>query len=107
MRKAGVLVGALLALCAWAGRGDADEAKTPISAAMIMSIMSQPVTLRDPERDRPALDPRRSSPEGVLMPDGTVRYGSGGSGSVYVTVRNPCPPGTAHYDVPPLPGRRR
>jgi hypothetical protein len=107
MRKAGAFVGTLLAWGAWAGAAAADEAKTPISAVMVMSIMSQPVTLRDPDRDRPESDPRRSAPEGVPMPDGSVRYGSGGPGSVYVTVRNPCPPGAAHYDLPPLPGRRR
>ena len=107
MYKAGVLVGALLVWGASAGAAAAEEAKTPISAAMILSIMSQPVMLRDPDRDRPGHEPKPSVSDGTVMPDGSVRYGSGGPGSVYVTVRNPCPPGTAHYDLPPLPGRRR
>jgi hypothetical protein len=38
---------------------------------------------------------------GEVQPDGSVRYGN-----VSVTVKNPCPPGTAHYEPPPLPGRR-
>ena len=38
---------------------------------------------------------------GEVQDDGSVRYGD-----VSVTVRNPCPPGTAHYDPTPLPGRR-
>ena len=27
-------------------------------------------------------------------------------GRAIVTLKNPCPPGTAHYEPPPLPGRR-
>ena len=45
----------------------------------------------------PPPPPRR--PDGEVQPDGTVRYGS-----MVMTVRNPCPPGT-HYEPPPLPGR--
>jgi hypothetical protein len=41
-----------------------------------------------------------------VQPDGSVRYGAG-AGSVTVLLKNPCPPGTAHYEPPPLPGRRR
>ena len=43
---------------------------------------------------------------GVLQPDGSVRYGAT---TVTVSVRNPCPPTDPtmmHDDVPPLPGRR-
>ena len=45
--------------------------------------------------------PPASAQGGEVQPDGSVRYGN-----VTVTVRNPCPPGTAHYEPPPLPGRR-
>jgi hypothetical protein len=38
---------------------------------------------------------------GEVQPDGSVQYGS-----VNVTVKNPCPEGTVHYEPPPLPGRR-
>lgn len=44
---------------------------------------------------------------GARTPFGTFGGALKESGSVYVTVRNPCPPGAAHYDLPPLPGRRR
>jgi hypothetical protein len=38
---------------------------------------------------------------GEMQPDGSVQYGS-----MTVTVKNPCPEGTVHYEPPPLPGRR-
>jgi hypothetical protein len=44
--------------------------------------------------------PKRST-EPEIMPDGSVRYGK-----TTVTVRNPCPPGTNHYEPLPIPGRR-
>src|SRR5437016_3914740 len=82
LRLAAIL-GALGALGLVSPAG-ADEAKTPINASLFLSIMSAPVERR-----------------GVVQPDGSVRYGN-----VSVTVKNPCPPGTAHYEAPPLPGRR-
>jgi hypothetical protein len=38
---------------------------------------------------------------GEVQPDGSVKYGD-----VSVTIKNPCPEGTSHYEPPPLPGRR-
>lgn len=82
----------------------ADEAKTPPTAAMILSIMSQPVERpqvafdRSLREDRSAVAP---APAGEVQPDGSVRYCR-----VTITVKNPCPPGTAHYELRPLPGRR-
>jgi hypothetical protein len=84
----------------------ADEAKTPVSASMLLNILSAPVEPREAAYDRSIKEegpaPRSSF---VVQPDGSVRYGSGNA-SVSVTVKNPCPPGTAHYEPPPLPGRR-
>jgi len=105
-----VVRGALAALVA-SGLGvipaAADEAKTPVSASMLLNILSAPTEVRDAAYDRSITDPgpapRSDGP--VVLPDGTVRYGSD-SRSVSVTVRNPCPPGTAHYEPAPLPGRR-
>jgi len=81
----------------------ADEAKTPINASLFLSIMSAPVERREAAYDE-ALKrsgPAPRDPAGVVQPDGSVRYGSAS-----MTVKNPCPPGTAHFEPPPLPGRR-
>lgn len=81
----------------------ADEAKTPINASLFLSIISTPVERRETAFDEAlkAGGPPPRDPAGVVQPDGSVRYGN-----VTMTVKNPCPPGTAHYEPPPLPGRR-
>jgi hypothetical protein len=82
-----------------------EEAKTPVSAALLLGIVARPVerpevafekSLRD---DGPAV--ANPATAGEVQPDGSVRYGR-----LTVTVKNPCPPGTEHYEAPPLPGRR-
>jgi hypothetical protein len=81
----------------------ADEAKSSLSASMILGIMSQPRESREVAFDE-ALKSGPLPPQGPVMevlPDGSVRYGD-----VTMTVKNPCPPGTEHYEPPPLPGRR-
>ncbi len=88
----------------------AEEAKTPITP-LILDLISRPVESYDTafnERIRgggPA--PRRAATEGKVLADGSVQYGEG-NGSVIVTLRNPCPEGSGHYDdfPKPLPGRR-
>ena len=91
-----------------AGSVAAEEAKTPVSAALILDIVSAPVQSRRSAYDealaRPA-PPTADPSVGEVLPDGSVRYGK-----AIVTVKNPCPPGT--HDEPlipprPLPGRRR
>ena len=83
----------------------AEEAKTPISAMAIMYLLNQPIEPRAAAFDRslreagPAPAP---SVVGQLVDEGTVRYGR-----TTITVKNPCPPGTAHYEPPSLPGRRK
>ncbi|MGH7391336.1 MAG: hypothetical protein ACREM3_18030 [Candidatus Rokuibacteriota bacterium] len=108
MRDMTVVLGALLAVAAYVTPVAADEAKTPVSASLLLNIMSSPIEPRQSAYDRSIKDegPAPVSPwEGVVQPDGSTRYGSGRS-SVTVTVQNPCPPGSLHYDPPPLPGRR-
>ena len=97
-----ILAGALLAL-GFVTPAGADEAKTPINASLFLSIISAPVERREAAFDEAlkAGGPPPREPAGVVQPDGSVRYGN-----VSVTVKNPCPPGTAHYEPPPLPGRR-
>lgn len=94
MTRVVALGGALLAWGLWASCATAEEAKAPVSAALILNIMAQPIALRDSPLDQAAREsgpaPRPAEP-----------------GIVTITVKNPCPPGTAHYEPPPLPGRRR
>ena len=82
----------------------ADEAKTPVSAVMLLNILSAPVESRQSAFDKALREdgpPPRPTIAGEVIDEGTVRYGK-----AVVTIKNPCPPGTVHYDPPPLPGRR-
>jgi len=98
-----VVLGAALFVGA-AGVASADEAKTPVSAGMILSIIAAPVEGRTSAFDealrRPG-PPAADTSAGEVLPDGSVRYGR-----TVITVKNPCPPGTDHWEPPPLPGRR-
>lgn len=94
MTRVVALAGALFALGVWASGAGAEEAKAPVSAVMILNIMAQPITLRESPLDQAA---RESGPRPRPVEAGVVS----------ITVKNPCPPGTAHYEPPPLPGRRR
>ena len=82
----------------------ADEAKTALSAAMILRIVSGPVDMRTSAFDAGLKDSASRLPDGTttgeVLADGSVRYGR-----AVITVRNPCPPGE-HFEVPMLPGRR-
>ena len=99
-----VLAGVALA----AAPAAADEIKARITAPLIMNLLSQPIEARetaynDSLRARETTtDKPDPSAIGEVLDDGTVRYGR-----TTITVKNPCPPGTAHYEPPPLPGRRR
>src|SRR5215510_9952450 len=96
-------VGALLALSP-ASPAYADEAKTPIRASMFLNMTAPRIDSREAAYDRTLKgdDPRPKSPnEPEVLPDGSVRYGK-----TTVTVRNPCPPGSGHYEPLPMPGRR-
>ena len=100
LRMALVLVLALGA----AGVASADEAKTPVSAAMILSIVSAPSESRTSAFDEALKRPAPAAPDssvGEVLPDGSVRYGR-----TVITVKNPCPPGT-HDEPLILPGRAR
>ena len=85
----------------------ADEAKTPVSASMLLNALSAPVPSRDVAYDEAIMEEGPAPPQRgfVLQPDGSLRYGSERVG-VSVTVKNPCPPGSIHYEPRPLPGRR-
>ncbi len=97
---AGLVVGLALA----PGLAVADEAKSAIRPSMVLNLFLQPSELSARAMGREMMEPGpapASQQGGEVQPDGSVKYGN-----VTVTVRNPCPPGTAHYEPPPLPGRR-
>ena len=102
MRKVLILV--MVGVLAGVGVAAADEAKTRIAASMFLDLTAPRASARDAAyqesiRSAPSVAPR--PPSGEVQEDGSVRYGS-----VTVTVRNPCPPGSAHEEPMPLPGRR-
>src|SRR5207245_5469758 len=90
-----LLAGTLLTLGAWAPGASAEEAKTPVSASMILSIFAQPIEPRVSAFDQALREDGPPPRAAACTPqaDGSVRCGTG-AGSVAVTVRNPCPPGT-------------
>ena len=108
MRTFCVLVAALALVAGVAPAARADELKSAISAPMLLELLARPAAPRGSAFDESlkAPGPAPRAAEGEVLPDGSVRYGVG-SGSVTVLLKNPCPPGTAHYEPPPLPGRRR
>jgi len=102
MNKLVAWLGAVIVVSGWSAAAVADEAKSQISASMLLRISAPISESREAAFDRamkePGPAPRRA--DGEVQPDGSVRYGS-----MVVTV-NPCPPGT-HYEPFPLPGRVR
>jgi hypothetical protein len=79
-----------------------DEAKAPVSASILLKMMSTPLEARETAFDRSLKDagPAPRPPLAEILPDGSVKVDR-----AVITVRNPCPPGT-HYEPPPMPGRR-
>jgi hypothetical protein len=102
LRTVLVAISLLMALAA-SGVAAADEAKSQLSAAMILNIVTAPVDARSSYDAglKESLARPMDSTGGEVLPDGSVRYGR-----TIITVRNPCPPGD-HLELPPLPGRRR
>ena len=99
------IAGAALCTVFWAVPVAADEAKSSIRASMVLDLVApRPDASRDAAYDETLRGgdpgPRRSL-EPEILSDGSVRYGK-----TTVTVRNPCPPGTNHYEPLPVPGRR-
>ena len=105
MVKFGIVAGLLLGVIAVASTpAIADEAKTLVSAAILLNMFATPIETREAAFDKSLRDSGpapRPSLAGELLEDGSVRYGN-----AVVTVRNPCPPAALHYEPPPLPGRR-
>src|SRR5689334_3565688 len=104
MKRTALAVLAAVTALAPAGIAAADEMKTPIRATMLLELTAPRAESRDAayqdslRADGPA--PARRA-FGDVQDDGSVRYGD-----LTVSVRNPCPPGSVHYEPLPLPGRR-
>jgi hypothetical protein len=81
----------------------ADEAKAAVSASMLLRITTTPIEPREVAFDRSLKEagPAPRPPLAEVLPDGSLKVDR-----AIVTVRNPCPPGTTHYEPVPLPGRR-
>src|SRR5438105_15833776 len=90
MKKIATFAGALVLVGAWSAAALADEAKSPISASMLLSVVAPITESRDAAFDRAMKEPGPPArrPAGEIPPDGSGRYRSG-----TITVRNPCPPG--------------
>ena len=106
MRTLGLALISSACILLAAGPAAADEAKTPITPMILHLVAPPPVqssdTILTEAMRAPGPRPRGlAALGGELQPDGSVRYGD-----VTVTIKNPCPEGTAHYEPPPLPGRR-
>jgi hypothetical protein len=95
--------GVLLVLIA-AVPATGEEAKTAI-APLILNLTPGPPQSYEAAFNQALREegpkPRPRGAAGEVQPDGSVQYGS-----MTVTVKNPCPEGTVHYEPPPLPGRR-
>jgi hypothetical protein len=80
-----------------------EEAKTPIRPLILNLTPGPPPSYEAAFQQVLREDGPKARQRGVgeVQPDGSVQYGS-----LNVTVKNPCPEGTFHYEPPPLPGRR-
>jgi hypothetical protein len=104
MRRTTLAAVAMLGALSISGLASADEAKTPIRASLLLDLtapraQNRDVAFQESLRDGGPEPLRRGL--GEVQEDGSVRYGD-----VTVTVRNPCPPGSTHYEPFVLPGRR-
>jgi hypothetical protein len=82
-----------------------DEAKTPVSGSIILDITRPPTQTRDRAFDeslRSDGGSARPKVEGVVQPDGSIKYGN-----TTIIIRHDCPPGGDFFEPPPRPGRRR
>jgi hypothetical protein len=99
------LAGVLTLLVAAAPALAHEEAKTKIDPSMLLDITSPKVPQAGRAQDEaikvPGPTPANAAQEWKQQPDGSYRYGN-----TTIVIRQDCPPGTHHYEPPPLPGRR-
>jgi hypothetical protein len=101
-----IVIGLVLSAAAAAGMSSpatADEVRQGLNPPMILETLSRPVEKPESvmrEMLRPdavqARPVRFDQPQ--VMPDGSVRYGTGAA-SVTMTIRNPCPAGDIEHEM--------
>src|SRR5947199_3331874 len=98
MNKLAAFAGSLVLVGVWSAAALADEAKSPISASMLLSVVAPITESREAAFDRAMKEPGPPArqPDGEIEADGSVPYGS-----VTVTGGNTRPPGM-HSVLPPL-----
>jgi len=83
-----------------------EEAKTRIDPSMILDLTApraaEPGRAFDESLRRDGPPPANPKVEWKQQPDGSYRYGN-----TTIIIRQDCPPGSEHFEPPPLPGRRR
>jgi hypothetical protein len=103
MVKVMLVFAGLATIALGAAPARADEAKTAVSASMLFRITNTPIEAREVAFDRSLKEagPAPRPPLAEVLADGSLKVDR-----AVITVRNPCPPGTTHYEPGPLPGRR-
>lgn len=83
-----------------------EEAKTKIDPSVILDITAprtpSPGRAYDESLRLDGPRPANPKPEWKQQSDGSYRYGN-----TTIIIRQDCPPGSEHFEPPPLPGRRR
>ena len=109
----GAIVAGALVIAGTAG-ASADEVRPQLNPSVILNMLARPIESQEAAFNASlksdAAAPRvPRADEGEVQPDGSVRYGRGGT-SLTITVRNPCPPGDLAHEAMyyrSLPGRAR
>jgi hypothetical protein len=97
---------ALLAVAVAAPAVAHEEAKTKIDPSVILDLTAprapQPGRAYDESIRQGGPPPANPKTEWKQQSDGSYRYGN-----TTIIIRQDCPPGSEHFEPPPLPGRRR
>ena len=105
-RTAAATLAALALALTVAPAGAHEEAKTKIDSSVILDITAPrpdaPGRAFDESITREGPPPANPRHEWKQQPDGSYRYGN-----TTIIIRQDCPPGSEHFEPPPLPGRRR
>jgi hypothetical protein len=99
----GTVIAGIVGMALVGSPAAAEEAKAAISASMLLEIVSAPGPSRVSDFDRLL---REAGPRPAPSLGDQLAADGAGAGHATITVKNPCPPGAAHYEPPPLPGRR-
>ena len=122
MMKRIAVTGLVVAACGLMGAGGpagvgmaaAEEVRQKLNTPMILNLLARP--LESPEaafnKELKNYAAPTKGDEAEVLADGSVRYGRGNK-NLYVTIKNPCPPGDIEHEMAQLstyrhlPGRAR